>query len=441
MKKICTPLKMVYTLLGVGVIAMSCQKDHNIYDPNKVRNTSDLEVPANFNWTMTKSVSLAISSPTETALSIFTDKECSENALIARMPVSQTAKEISLEIPVVNENLYIKYPVENGKFKILATQLPAAGTKADVSVVLPEDTEATGGHDLYEKHLLVFTNRGTVMFEDNWPQTGDYDFNDFVVQYCIQTTIYEPNEEDQKNGKDEELFKREGVNIILYFQAIGGEYPYRLGLQFDSLKIGDVTDPGIIKQNCMDGLTARLVSENAEDPLAFVIEGTENLKDKTGGTYFNTEKEYQLGASQRLASISITIPLKTGYNNLEKQSILKNCAIQYNQNFFLQHTDNGGKEIHLRGYQPTVAYKNYENDRGNAVYPNPAVTYCNEKGLVWGIKVPNRIFHSIEKQDIKEAYPDFINWVSSGGKESRGWYNNYTPGKVITSIGEEHILQ
>lgn len=30
------------------------------------------------------------------------------------------------------------------------------------------------------------------MFEDMWPELGDYDFNDFVINYRAQTTWSDP---------------------------------------------------------------------------------------------------------------------------------------------------------------------------------------------------------------------------------------------------------
>lgn len=76
---------------------------------------------------------------------------------------------------------------------------------------------------------MVSRQRGeaTLMMEDNWPATGDYDFNDFVIGYRTQATFFDGH------GGSKEDYEQDGLEIKITFRAMGGYLPYRLGLQLD----------------------------------------------------------------------------------------------------------------------------------------------------------------------------------------------------------------
>ena len=89
-------------------------------------------------------------------------------------------------------------------------------------------------------------------------------------------------------------------------------------------------------------------------------------------------------------------------------------------NFFLRNSATG-EEIHLKGYPTSKLYT------GSVKWAD----YHNDKNFVWGIKIPAKISHPIEKIDIKDAYPQFASWVTSGGKNAKEWYNNSVADKVV----------
>ena len=70
---------------------------------------------------------------------------------------------------------------------------------------------------------------GTLMFEDLWPAYGDYDFNDFVVNYKMQ--LYPNN----KNMVKEMIL---GIRV----KAIGGSLPYDLCLAIKGIKAGEIEE-------------------------------------------------------------------------------------------------------------------------------------------------------------------------------------------------------
>ena len=91
------------------------------------------------------------------------------------------------------------------------------------------------------------------------------------------------------------------------------------------------------------------------------------------------------------------------------------------QNFFIKV--NGGKEIHMRGYAPTSAYKaEYEALVAGDTTLDANVYYSNTKGSTWGVKLPVGTRHAYERVPFREAYPDFTKWVDSKGASNQKWY-------------------
>ena len=100
------------------------------------------------------------------------------------------------------------------------------------------------------------------------------------------------------------------------------------------------------------------------------------------------------------------------------------------QNFFIVTNDN--KEIHMKGYEPTRFYTNYDVDAAKAdVEMINGIPYCNKNGFVWGVKVPEGVKHTYERVPFAEADPQFTEWVQSNGAQNKDWYLAPLYGKVV----------
>lgn len=399
----------VWLLLGIVLANTSCQKDH-VYDPTKVNHSSELEVPENFDWSTTRQVEFSLRADVPTVAKIYSDKACSSDCLMASLPVSATAASLQLEVGADTREVYLQYPSHQG-MKVMTVALPQVSTKAGTVVKLPEDAVQPTNPPSSYKGLWTIAHKWTLMFEDNWPQKGDYDFNDFVVDYMIST--------DYTVGADEgneEVYDKEGVTVKVRFRALGGIYAYRLGLQLDGTLAKHIDRTDLPKTE--NGITVSLQNPGADESAIFIFEGLEALKGRNGAKYFNTESGYKVDEKD-LPEISFRLDIRS-QGSLPKARSLTAASCTMNHNFFLQLKENGGREIHLRGYEPTKFYTNYEEDAQDLM--NPEVKYGSKDNFVWGIKVPHGIPHVIEKVDIKDAYEDFAGWVVSGGKENSNWY-------------------
>lgn len=400
MKKLFMTLSIA-TLLG-GVISCSST---DVFDPAKAdTSTTSLKVPADFNWATTRGISCSLTTPAKTAVNIYKGKECLNDQLLVstNLPANQATK-VSFELPTECAAFYVQYPTANG-MKVLEQKVGAT-TRVDYSLVLSEAIEyVLENADCYGDFMSYMPAKGTygtLMFEDQFPNLGDYDMNDFVAGYYIEAV--------GSNGTASTL---EGCDIYLQIRAIGGSYPYRLCVELPVFA-SDIADNGNTfykVESDNSAITAELLT-SGEQKAIFAINGTTSLKE---GSFFNTEE----ASTKAMPTLHIEIRRDNQdevYRSARFQSIVWDA---YACNFFLQNTSTR-QEIHLRGYETT------------ALASNPGAKFASSNNLVWGIKVPKLIAHPKERIDITKAYPKFAGWVTSGGNQNTDWYETSTGDDVI----------
>ena len=100
------------------------------------------------------------------------------------------------------------------------------------------------------------------------------------------------------------------------------------------------------------------------------------------------------------------------------------------QNFFIKVSR--GKEIHMKGYAPTSAYKaEYDELVANDATLDKAVFYSNTNGSTWGVKMPVGARHAYETVPFKVAYTGFADWVNTNGASNKNWYENFDAEKTV----------
>lgn len=429
-----TRISLMYLLGIVSLFLFSCAKDKHPYTPNNTsEHLTDLQIPDNCEWSTTRSFICSFSSPVKSTVSVFLDEACSDDQLLATFPVFDTITNINLEIPNANKAIYVQYPHATQQ-KVMEVSLPLLNTKSskeNIEVKLPESIEYINEPNIIKAYSPTKETFGTLLFEDMWPEKGDYDLNDFVAYYQTQG-VYSLSYNTETMGKDY-------ITVNIQFRAIGGLQPYRLCLQFDFLPASYIDDIKISSTN--ESIQPELLNPEEDSPAIFAFVGSEKLKGQKGGKYYNTESEY-LTKESELITVSMTLSSQTGYRpdeqltEAEKQlRIIKSNAISSTiscpttHNFFLQNTVNG-KEIHLRGYKPTKLYTDYEVDAAGKIKED--IPYCSIDNFVWGLKVPAPIQHSKEEVDITKAYKKFTNWILSNNTSDENWYMFPEANQVIT---------
>ena len=387
-------MKKFHLLIGFFAIALpipfSCSPS-DVYDAEKAKHTTDLAVPADFDWSTTRIATYSIATPVDTRVSIYGDRSCTDQSMLADIALRQSQPtEVTLELPKEAQAIYIQYPTATGT-RIMTVPVTTT-TRAGSETMLPEDAVSSeGGKDgRYYYYIPSKKNDGTLLFEDNYPNLGDYDMNDYVAYYRIESTI--ANDSPNPNM---------GADISLTIRAIGGTKPYRLALELPVLT-GDVRNQYTVTST-HPSVSIELISTDDNQPAIFAVNGTNSLRE---GSFYNTEEQ----SSQSPCQLTLSFESNC-YDDISKSFRFWALASSTSYNFFLQNTSTR-EEIHLKGYNTTH------------LASNPGTSFASADNFVWGIKVPEAIPHPKENIDIKFAFPHFEDWVRSGGENGTGsnWY-------------------
>ena len=364
-------------LLGIFAFS-SCEK--NLYDeskqPEEETKMTDLIVPKNFDWSDTQEVKAQIT-PAETIVSVYLDKECKEEALLFQMDMNiesndNQSVEFPIAIPTYVENVYVKYegvdrisivPVQDGKIAIKAPQIQNIKSRA---VINTKNSNEYG----------LLSINGTLMFEDMYPQLGDYDFNDFVARYNLRI-LYK-----YSRGK----YYAHKMCISVQIRAVGGIYKYEPYIRLTKVKADNI----IIE-------TTEKNVKSIKGPNGEAIISYKSPTPPSGYKYYNTEKN-EMTKPDKFKEIWITLK-----NPIEYEDVMDK---NYNIDMYIAK-ENHKQEIHLKGYEP--------------VY-DPHQDYADKNNFVWGIRTWGIFDHAIEGKNFLKAYPQFKGWVTSGGKEYKRWW-------------------
>ena len=241
-------------------------------------------------------------------------------------------------------------------------------------------------------------NVGTIAFEDLWPNKGDYDFNDLVIDYNF----------NQVSNADNKVVE---VNAALTVRAIGASFRNAFLLQFN-------TSPDNVKSVIGQNLTKNIFTTNAN--------GTEKAQSKAVVPVFDDSFK----VLQYTGSIVNTI---VGGSYSAPKTI--NIKVEFNTpialsdfgtppyNPFMVIGGERGKEVHLPASAPTdLVDKSLFGTGDDNTDLVAKKYYMSDKYLPWAINLPVQFAYPAEKQDITKSFIMFNNWANSRGYSYMDWY-------------------
>ncbi|MCK5824504.1 MAG: LruC domain-containing protein [Ichthyobacteriaceae bacterium] len=253
-----------------------------------------------------------------------------------------------------------------------------------------------------KKAFNNYTN-GTLAWEDLWPNKGDYDFNDLVVDYKINEITNKYN-------------KITFIEFEIDITAIGASF--KNGLAFE-LPI----PPSYIKSvtGTVRSLDQQYLSLNAN--------GTEN--GQTNAVIFICENAYDLlnNPNQKM----VNVYPQTNYIDIPSLKIVVelNTFITIKElggapyNPFIVKNANRDIEIHLAGMPPTdlanIKMFGFADDDSS---PAEGRYYKTDVNLPWAIHIPTKFDHMIETKMIHTGHYKFADWAASGGSSFVDWYHD-----------------
>ncbi|WP_439131682.1 LruC domain-containing protein [Polaribacter sp.] len=255
----------------------------------------------------------------------------------------------------------------------------------------PEDPERA-----FNNYYPNSTNFGSLAYEDLWPSTGDYDFNDLIIDYNF----------NRITNADNNVVALEGKFIV---RAIGANYENGFGFTIDGI------NPSLVESVTGTEYTEGYIQNNANGTEANQSDATIIVFDNAKKHGFANTRQDQI--FQQADTLKVNIKLTTPVN----QDAFG--VAPYNP--FIIINKERGKEVHLANYKPSdLADTSIFGDAADDTKPNSGKYYKTVDNLPWAINFPSKFEYPIENASIDTAHLNFISWVLSDGFEYKDWYKN-----------------
>jgi len=244
---------------------------------------------------------------------------------------------------------------------------------------------------------------GTLAFEDMWPNVGDYDFNDAVIDYNF----------NQITNSDNDLVEIVGLFKIM---AHGASFHNGFGFQlpFDKSLVASVSGD-LFVDGTIVSLDSRNLETNQNLPVVIVWEDAYDvLPHQGGGAGVNTTPGVPYIVPEVLTiNISLVSPVS-----------ISNTGIPPYNPFIFVNGDRG-TEVHLVDNVPTDLV-NAELFGSKADDSDPAIGryYRTSTNLPWGINTIEEFNYPNEKAEITTAYLKFGDWAESNGSLFNDWWKD-----------------
>jgi len=270
---------------------------------------------------------------------------------------------------------------------------------------------------------------GTISFEDTWPHTADYDFNDVVLDYNVLGTFNDDNEVTK-------------INMVLYLRASGANamngHGNGVGISFKHSWSWDGPYADIASVT----VNGETVAQEATNYASFIL--IDNVEDyqKTFNTFANQ-------AFIEPTRFEVEIIFNTPAEDWWEVELPLN-------NIFIFDALNRAREIHLPWCMPTSLvdpeFAGFDKDFSDSIAFDPTnfkagnmvvgyYTYMTEEGYPWAINLyfdeagDNLFRYPVEYMDIREAYaPAFAGWVENWDPDDWFLPEYRVEGKVYETI-------
>jgi LruC domain-containing protein len=257
----------------------------------------------------------------------------------------------------------------------------------------------------------------TFAYEDLYPEQGDFDMNDVMMN--VRFTQY------LLNGQVIRI-KMQGL-----LAAMGASYHNGFAIQLVNIASSKIKKDSI-------RLTINNVVQNGEiletDPNHSVLIVSEDLwsvaqPGETGCYYFRTETG--CGTSTR-PTWSLTVPFIDPVNEAQMPSLpydpfIFAAAGRYHGDFLssLLGTQPGRQfEVHLKNKAPTTSFASQIFGQGDDNSDSALARYFqSSNGMPWALEIPTNWLHPKENVNLLQAYPQFAGFsADQTGQTNRLWY-------------------
>ncbi|MEI7677334.1 MAG: LruC domain-containing protein [Bacteroidales bacterium] len=257
----------------------------------------------------------------------------------------------------------------------------------------------------YNNYYPNASTFGSLAFEDNWPNKGDYDFNDLVLDYRI---MYVTN----AAGAVKDVFP------TIRVRAIGAQY--RNGFAFeingDPNNVQSVTEVYAGPGNLLNGSLFSIYSNGCERGQSkIVIPFFDNAYTPFGNVsgYLNTisgtTNIYPLQIAKKITFINPVSVASLG-------------ELPYNP--FIVVNQERGREVHKPGKSATTLADRSLFLTFEDLTNQTTQWYVGSQNYPWVIDTPIPFDYPAEGNRIESAFLKVNDWILSRGTQYIDWYSN-----------------
>ncbi|GAA4309989.1 LruC domain-containing protein [Mucilaginibacter gynuensis] len=247
----------------------------------------------------------------------------------------------------------------------------------------------------------------TLAFEDNWPEKGDYDMNDLVLNYRYHYTMSSKNRASM-------------IDCIYSIVAVGASFKNGFGIQFNvpAENVGEVA--GFKNNSKYYQVTGTGVESGQSKAVVIPFDNTDDIITNPDKSYFiNTKTDKYKTPNNYSRRISTYFYVAPDYALVAPDKI----------NPFLFSNGRRDHEVHLPGFPPTdKANLKLFGAADDSSVPAVGKYYVSKENWPWAINFSSQFTYPVEGVKISDAYTHFLNWAGTGGLSYSDWYSNSIPG-------------
>lgn len=329
-------------------------------------------------------------------LDMFPSQSWKNYEISATMPTGTVSCDVLLWVNIYGSSINYVY------FDDIVATGPNPDSDGD-AVIDTEDEYPNDPQRAFNFYYPSNNSFASIAFEDNWPYTGDYDFNDLVMDYQYQLVL-------NTNFKLVDLY---GKFVV---KSIGASFKNGFGFEInmDPLNVANIMGQSITQNyitlnanNTEAGQTKTvvIVSDNLFTQLPHPGSGT-GVNTSPSAPYVEPDTlEIHLST---VSPVSVDNPPFNPFLIVNKQR---------------------DREIHLIDKAPTnLVNFSLFGTGSDASIPASNTYYKTANFLPWAIEYPFSFDYPIEKAAINQAFLKFVNWAESSGTEYSDWYLPNIPG-------------
>lgn len=251
----------------------------------------------------------------------------------------------------------------------------------------------------------------TLAYEDNWPETADYDMNDLVLRYRITEIL-----------KDGLVAK---ITISGQLMAVGASYHSGFAVRLFGVN-DELIDPTKTRLYYNTELQGSDPQESGMDEASFILINDAIEVSSYSCYFFRTQNDCRenVGLEFEL-NFSFTTPIATeNMPAMPYDPFLFATPGYYHGPSFAQ-APGRSYEVHLADQAPTESFDtNFFTLAQDTSDPSSERYFKTVNNMPWALLIYDEWQWPRERVDLTTAYPDFADYTTSGGISNTDWYDS-----------------